>query len=75
MVKPARGSSSNIQMNVSKIINFLTAKICEMDPKYFVPSVLLSNVVSLTPKTDELAYVVKQNQCDTVGITETWLKD
>ena len=41
--------------------------------KYFVPSVLLSNTMSLTPKIDEVAFVMKQNHCDIAAITETWL--
>ena len=43
--------------------------------KYSVPSVILLNVMSLTPKIDEVVCVVKQNQCDMVAITETCLKD
>ena len=43
--------------------------------KYFVPSVLLSNTMSLTPKIDEVAFAIKQNQCDIAAITETWLKE
>ena len=43
--------------------------------KNFVPSVLLSNVISLTPKIDKVACVVRQNQYDMVAIIETWLKD
>jgi hypothetical protein len=31
--------------------------------------------MSLTPKIDEVAFVMKQNHCDIAAITETWLKE
>ena len=40
----------------------------------FVPSVLLSNVMSLSPKIDELREVAKQIEVDLICITETWLQ-
>ena len=40
----------------------------------FVPSVLLSNVMSLSPKIDELREVDKQIEVDLICITETWLQ-
>ena len=42
---------------------------------YFVPSVLLSNTMSLTPKIDEVAFTMKNHRCDIAAITETWLKE
>ena len=42
---------------------------------YFVPSVLLSNTMSLTPKIDEVAFTMKNHHCDIAAITETWLKE
>ena len=39
------------------------------------PSLMLSNVMSLVPKIDELAQVLRNNNVDLVFITETWLKD
>ena len=36
---------------------------------------MLSNVMSLVPKIDELAQVLKNNNVDLVFIAETWLKD
>ena len=42
--------------------------------RHFVPSILLSNVMSLVPKVDELALVVGNHNPDIICITETWLK-
>jgi exonuclease III len=41
---------------------------------YFVPSCLLSNVMSLAPKIDEIALTITQQDIDIVFITETWLR-
>ena len=40
-----------------------------------IPSLMLFNVMSLVPKIDELAQVLKNNNVDLVFIAETWLKD
>ncbi len=42
---------------------------------HFVPSILLSNVMSLVPKIDELALVVGNHNLDIICISETWLKN
>ena len=42
--------------------------------KHFVPSMFLSNVMSLAPKIDELAYSVINANFYIVCITETWLQ-
>ena len=48
----------------------------QKDPsKEFVPNIILSNVMSLVPKIDELEYVMKENSVDIAFITETWLKN
>lgn len=41
----------------------------------FVPSILLSNVMSLAPKIDELREVSKQIDVDLICITESWLQN
>ena len=41
----------------------------------FVPSLLLSNVMSLAPKIGEIREVVHNANFDLVCITESWLKD
>ena len=41
----------------------------------FVPTLLLSNVMSLAPKIDELHEVINSNDIDIACITETWLRN
>ena len=43
--------------------------------KEFVPSILLSNVMSLTPKIDEIRHFVSQDYPNFIFITETWLRE
>jgi hypothetical protein len=43
--------------------------------RHFVPSILLSNVMSLVPKVDELALVVGNHNPYIICIIETWLKN
>ncbi len=75
------GSRSLITRNCNNLITIQTQTSQEnrneagTTEKYFVPSVLLSNTMSLTPKIDEVALATKQNQCDMAAITETWLKE
>ena len=40
-----------------------------------MPSLLLSNVMSLVPKIDEVRLCVSKHSPDLVFITETWLKE
>ena len=41
----------------------------------FVPSLLLSNPMSLAPKIDEIAHAVQRQNTDITLFTETWLKE
>ena len=43
--------------------------------KEFVPSLMLTNVMSLAPKIDEVRLFVTNSNPDLVFITETWLKN
>ena len=43
--------------------------------KVFVPGVLLSNVMSLAPKIDEIRHCVIHANVDVVCLTETWLRE
>ena len=76
-----RRGRSSVTRNCNNLIRIqaLTSQENENEAgtteKYFVPSVLLSNTMSLTPKIDEVAFVMKQNHCDIAAITETWLKE
>lgn len=40
----------------------------------FVPSLFLSNVMSLAPKIDEIRHVASYANLDYICITQTWLK-
>ena len=42
---------------------------------HFVPSILLSNTMSLAPKIDEIAVSLTTNEIDIAFFGETWLKD
>ena len=76
-----RRGRSSVTSNCNNLIRIqaLTSQENENEAgtteKYFVPSVLISNTMSLTPKIDEVAFVMKQNHCDIAAITETWLKE
>ena len=47
----------------------------ETSSKTFVPNILLSNVMSLAPKIDELRYYITYSNLDLVCLTETWLQE
>ena len=42
---------------------------------HFVPSILLSNTMSLAPKIDEITVSLVINEIDIAFFSETWLKD
>ena len=42
---------------------------------HFVPSILLSNAMSLAPKVDEIAYTFNSANTDIAFFSETWLKE
>ena len=46
----------------------------KVSPTAYVPSLFVSNVMSLASKVDELRHVVKYANVDLVCITESWLK-
>ena len=46
------------------------------DPsKEFVPNIILTNVMSLVPKMDELEHAIREYSADIAFITESWLKN
>ena len=47
----------------------------ELSKFAYVPAFLLSNVMSLAPKIDEVREVVQQENYDLVCLVETWLQD
>ena len=52
-----------------------TSNTKERPGKTFVPSILLSNVMSLAPKIDEVRHHVEYANLDLVCLTETWLQE
>lgn len=50
-----------------------SSKATTKERQFFVPSVLLSNVISLAPKIDEIAYTISSTKPDVAFFTETWL--
>jgi hypothetical protein len=57
----------SVQKNSSKFLQIGCSR-------EFVPNLLLTNVMSLVPKMNELEHDTKQNNADLVFISETWLK-
>ena len=59
--------------------NCVTISLSQQDQqgakKVYVPSVLLSNVMSLAPKLDEVSNAITYANLDIACITETWLRD
>jgi hypothetical protein len=53
----------------------MESTIASAQENVFVPSVLLSNVMSLAPKIDEIQHCVVHANFGLVCLTETWLKD
>ena len=53
----------------------MESTIASAPENVFVPSVLLSNVMSLAPKIDEIQHCVVHANFGLVCLTETWLKD
>ena len=51
-----------------------TKPAVEGQNKLFLPTIILSNVMSLSPKIDEVSHVVQNANFDLVCITETWLQ-
>ena len=49
-------------------------KTQNIDKKTFVPKILLTNTMSLTPKIDEVSCFMKTDNPDVACITETWLQ-
>ncbi len=61
--------SNHTQKVTANSINKSTGK------KEFVPSLILTNTMSLAPKIDEVRYFVTSKKPDLAFITETWLTD
>jgi hypothetical protein len=69
-------SSNLIQVSCGDIQKGITkGKLKPNDNPQFVPTLLLSNTMSLAPKIDEIAFTIQQNDIQIAFFTETWLKD
>lgn len=68
-----RNNLLNIPLKTTVLINSDSSIVSPS--KEFAPSILLSNVMSLVPKIDELRLFATENNPDLIHITETWLKE
>ena len=64
-VQPAIANSLNIQADCN---------VQQQRRIQFVPKIMVSNVMSLVPKVDEVQEFINYNEIDLAFITETWLK-
>ena len=68
----------NVQIDTlfSSSIRYLNAANTSSPGRpHFVPSILLSNAMSLAPKIDEIAYTLNSTNTDIAFFSETWLKE
>ena len=68
----------NIQIDTlfsSSIQDLSVANTSSPGRPQFVPSILLSNAMSLAPKIDEIAYTLNSTNTDIAFFSETWLKE
>ena len=73
-VSPVHNDGGGLSRNLIEIpINYNKAKVGS--PNVFVPSLLLSNVMSLAPKIDEVRNVSNTNNLDIICIVESWLQN
>ena len=70
--------TSKTKININNLISIPKSDVNPYSPKshekHFVPVFLLSNVMSLAPKIDEVRAVVQIICPDFISITETWLQ-
>ena len=60
-----------IQIKTNKVPDIPTNR----NDHVFIPGIILSNVMSLSPKIDEMRPFVHNSGADIAAFTETWLKD
>ena len=68
----------NIQIDTlffSSIQDLSVANTSSPGRLQFVPSILLSNAMSLAPKIDEIAYTLNSTNTNIAFFSETWLKE
>ena len=57
------------------VINIIANSSSANPRKEFIPSITLTNTMTIVPKVDEAIPFVEDNNTDLVFITETWLTD
>ena len=62
-------------MNLANCVRIKIDGLQEDSSKEFVPNIILTNVMSLVPKMDELEHVIRECSADIAFITESWLKN
>ena len=82
---PVRNTQRTIEKSVRHTSNLnnliypersqLLAANCIHQSCHFVPSITLANVMSLSPKIDEIRLYAQDHGSDNMCFTETWLKD
>ena len=82
-VNPRQKDHSKVKINLrghnpSNCISISTkpqfTSVSDWQGRNFVPSLFLSNVMSLAPKIDEVSHVVQNANYDLVCNTESWLR-
>ncbi|CAB4029535.1 Hypothetical predicted protein, partial [Paramuricea clavata] len=77
--KRSKFEYSNSNTKGVNFSNLIKIPICKDNNNqtvpHFVPRVMLSNVMSLTPKLDEVSEFLLRKKIDIGFITESWLKD
>ena len=68
----SRGHDPSNCISITTKLQFTS--VPEPQARNFVPSLFLSNVMSLAPKVDEVSHVVQNAYYDLVCITESWLR-
>ena len=68
----SRGHDPSNCISITTKLQFTS--VPEPQARNFVPSLFLSNVMSLAPKIDEVSHVVQNANYDLVCITESWLR-
>ena len=75
---PSRYTASEKNHNLSNLVSVNIVKTPATNhhnkvQNHLLPTVLMANVRSLSPKVDELGMIAHVNSVDIIAVTETWL--
>ena len=73
--QPRKHAKFNKGTNLANCIRIKINGMQEVASEEFVPNIVLTNVMSLVPKMDELEHVIREYSADIAFITESWLKN